>query len=109
MTFVAIKKSALTQQQRADALQAVMVLKEKRCVKVKGRMCADIHKKHKTSKKLDAISPTVSNESVLITTDIDVSESQDVVIVFVPGALRTIDMDEEVIIIFEGALAKITE
>ena len=57
-------------------------------------MCADGCKQQNTSNISDAISPTVSTESVLITIYIDAYENQDIPIVDAPGALLTADMDE---------------
>ena len=51
LTFAPTKKSALTQQQHADALQALIFLKEKWFGKLKGCICADGRKQQKKSKK----------------------------------------------------------
>ena len=46
-------------------------------------------------------------ESVLITTTIDASDNQYFAVVEVPGTFITVDMDEEVILVLKGLVAKI--
>ena len=72
-------------------------------------MCADGRKQQNTSINSDATSLTMYTESVLTTAVIDASVNLDVEIVDVPGALITTDMDEDVILVLEGYLAKIME
>ena len=57
-------------------------------------MCMDGRKHVNTSNKSDATSPTVSTESVLITTVIDASEYWDVSIIDAPGDFLSTDMDK---------------
>ena len=57
-------------------------------------MCADVRKHQNTPGKSDYTSPTVSNESLLITTDIDLYENKDVAIIDVPGVFLTAYMEE---------------
>ena len=71
-------------------------------------MWADGRKHQNTSKKLDDTSPTVSTESVLITTTIDAYENHDINF-YVPGDFLTADMDKEVILLLEGELYEIME
>ena len=63
-------------------------------------MCAEVQKQQKTPKKWDDTSPTVSTESVLITTTIDVYKNQYFKIVDVTCTLFTAYMYEEVILFF---------
>ena len=50
-----------------------------------------------------------ATESVLITTAIDVFNNRYVVVVDIPGASFTEDMNEEVILVLEDVLVEITE
>ena len=68
-------------------------------------MCADGRKQRRKSDKKSATSPTADTESVLITTEIGATESRDVAVVDVPGALLTANIDEEVIVLLTGKLA----
>jgi hypothetical protein len=82
-----------------------MFLKEKSDGSVKGRACPDGRKLRDTDVPMDATSPTVALESVLITATIDAFEGCDVAMVDVPGAFLSAEMDEEVIMTIRGRLA----
>ena len=81
-----------------------MFLKKKRCVKIKGRVVADVRKQREGSQKYDVSSPTAATESVLITAAIDMTEGRDVAVIDAPGAFLTSDMDKEVIVILENKM-----
>jgi hypothetical protein len=51
--------------------------------------------------------PTVSLESVLITSTIEAYEGREVAVVDIPGAYLSADMDEEVIMLLRGMLAEL--
>ena len=68
-----------------------MFCKENRYVKLKGCMWKYGHKQLKKYNKLDAKSPTVSTESLIVTTAIGASENLYVIIIDVPGTLLTAD------------------
>jgi hypothetical protein len=106
-TFPPRDTTELAEEQKKVALESLMFLKEKRDGKIQGRACADGRKQRERSKKYDATSPTVSLESVLITSTIDAFEGRDVAIVDVHGAFLTADMYEEVIICIRGRLAEL--
>jgi hypothetical protein len=61
-------------------------LKEKRDGSVKGRTCADGRKQRETAEPGTATSPTVTLESVLITSTIEAFEGREVVVVDILGA-----------------------
>eukprot|EP00957_Ditylum_brightwellii_P130813 9978679-Ditylum_brightwellii.AAC.1 len=67
----------LTEEQKRNALESLMFLKEKRCSRIKGRTCANGQKQRDTSNKKDAASPTVAHESVMLTSVIDAMENRD--------------------------------
>jgi hypothetical protein len=87
-------------------LESLIFLKEKRDRTIKGRACADRRKQCETSTPGAVASPTVSLEAVLITATIDAYEERDVVIVDVPGAFLSADMDEEVVMTIRGRLVE---
>lgn len=64
---------------------------------VKGRGCADGRPQRQWTKKEDATSPTVSTESVMITSVIDAAEDREVAVVHIPGAFIQTNMDDEVV------------
>jgi hypothetical protein len=84
-----------------------MFLKDKRDGSINVQACAEGRKQREVSNKADAKSTTVSLESVLITVTIDAFEHRDVVIVDVPGAYLTADMDEEVFMCLRGRLTEL--
>eukprot|EP00957_Ditylum_brightwellii_P006759 512930-Ditylum_brightwellii.AAC.1 len=96
-TFEPLNMGDLTEEQKRNALESLMFLKEKRCGRIKGRTCADGRKQRATSNKEDAASPTVAHESVMLTSVIDTMENRDVGTTDIPGAYLNADMDETVI------------
>ena len=85
--FGVIDPDKLTLQQKLSALEAVNLIKEKRCGKIKGRTCANGSKQHKYLKEGETIaSPTISTEALLTSYAIDAFEERDVAIFDVPGA-----------------------
>ena len=65
---------AMTREDKQQALQYLMFLKEKRCGKIKGRGCADGRKQRLYMSKDETSSPTVSIESVMLSCVIDADE-----------------------------------
>jgi hypothetical protein len=106
-TFKPQSADELSTNQNKGALESLMFLKEKRDGTVKGRTCADRRKQRETAKPGAATSPTVSLESVLITSTIEAYEGREVTVVDIPGAYLSADMDEEVIILLHGRMAEL--
>ena len=78
---------SLTHEDKRKALEAVNIIAEKRCGKIKGRTCADGSKQRKYLKQDESIaSPTVGLESLICTLIIDAYEGRTVGIFDVPGA-----------------------
>ena len=77
----------LSPEQRKDALQYLMFLKQKRNGTIKGRGCADGRKQRATTTKEEASSLTVAIESVMLSCVIDAKEGRDVATVDIPGLL----------------------
>ena len=105
--FKPVASSELSDQQKKDALGSLMFLKEKRCGRLKARACANGNKQREIYSKEDVTSPTVSVESVLITSVIDAFERRHVATTDIPGAYLTADMDDFVTMRFEGRLAEL--
>lgn len=95
---------SLTSAQRKEALGYLMFLKRKRDGSIKGRGCADGRKQRSYISKEDSTSPTVSTEAVFLTAVVDALEKRSVAVVDVPGAFMQVDMDEDVVVRFEGTM-----
>jgi hypothetical protein len=73
--FGTVDPTTLNREEKRRALEAVNLIKKKRCRKIKGRTCANGSKQKKYLKHGETISsPTVSNEALLGTLVIDVLE-----------------------------------
>jgi hypothetical protein len=107
-TFAPHDLTKLSMAQKSGALKSLMFLKEKIDGSIKGRACTDGRKQRKTATPDDAASPTVSLESVLITDAVESYEGWGVVVVDVPGAFLSVDMDEEILMTLRGRLAELT-
>jgi Reverse transcriptase (RNA-dependent DNA polymerase)/Zinc knuckle len=105
--IIPVESESLSKSERRQALQYLMFLKEKRCGKIKGRGCADGRKQREYTSKEEASSPTVANESVLLSCVIDAREDRDVAIIDIPGAFMHSDMDEVVHMRLEGSMAQL--
>jgi hypothetical protein len=106
-TFKPQDTEELSTNQKKGALESIMFLKEKRDGTIKGRTCADGRKQRETAEPGAATSPTVSLESVLITSTIEAYEGREVDVVDIPGDYLSADMDEEVIMLLRGRLAEL--
>jgi hypothetical protein len=92
----------LTKEERARALRSITLIKEKRSGVIKGRTVADGRPQRKYKAPEDVHSPTVSTEGLMTTLAIDAKENRYVVTADVEGAYLHADMDELVIMVFEG-------
>jgi hypothetical protein len=109
-TFQPRYSHELTGEERREALSSLMHLKKKRNGKIKGRSCAGDRPQRKVFTKDEVASPTVTTESVLITTTIDVFEDRDVATVDLPGAfLHTeVDPNDDIVrMVLRGELAEL--
>ena len=97
----------LTFQERKQALRSLIFLKQKRCGRIKARTCADGRPQRLLYEKIDATSPTVKTESVILTSVIDAMEGRDVAVCDIPGAFLRAFLDEDVYMVMEGVLADI--
>ena len=97
--------NTLTWAQKKAALKYLMFLKEKRCGKIKGRGCADGRKQRLYKTKDETSSPTVTIESLFLTSMVDARERRKVITVDIPGAFMQADVDELIHVKLEGDVA----
>ena len=95
----------LTTTQKREVLGYLMFLKRKRNGKIKARGCADGRPQQAYIPQEDARAPTVSTEAVFMTVVIDAMENRMVAVVDIPGAFMQADMDPEVYMRIDGAMA----
>jgi hypothetical protein len=93
---------SMTSEERARALRSITLIKEKRSGVIKGRTVADGRPQRKYKAAEDVHSPTVSTEGLMTTLAIDAKENRYVVTADVEGAYLHADMDELVIMMFDG-------
>ena len=105
-----VDMSTVTANEVKQALEAVNLIKRKRCGKVKFRSCANGSQQWKYLKEDDNISsPTLQLESLFISIMIDVLEGRDLAIVDIPGAFSHAEMPEDKMDLmkFRGKFAEI--
>jgi hypothetical protein len=104
-TYTPVHAHELTAEQRKEALASLIFITEKRCGRVKSRACVNGNPQREYIPKETAASPTVMNDSVMITSAIDAHEGRKVVTCDIPGAFLHADLDEEVVMLLRGQLA----
>ncbi len=88
------------------ALSSLLFLKEKCMGDIKGRACNNGAPQWAYILKEEAASPTVLAESTFITAMIVAAEKRKVQCYNVPSAFVNTDVDEDVIMVLKGELAK---
>ena len=83
-----------TRNERLKTQIAMMLLTEKRCGKIKGRMVFDGRKTREWITKEDSASPTATLEGILLTLTTNAHESRDVTSADVPNAFIQTEMPE---------------
>ena len=96
-----LKPDSLTRLHKKGEPRAINLIKEKRSIKLKGRMCADGQPQRRYITKEDASSPDNSLEALLTSLTIDAHKGRDVDIFDVPGAYLSADMPEDKFIILK--------
>jgi hypothetical protein len=76
--FEALRPDTLTRQQKAGALRAINLIKEKRDGRLKGRTVADGRPQRFLYSKAETASPTVSADALMLLLMIDAKEGRDV-------------------------------
>ena len=69
-----VHKHCLTLEQHKEAVAYLMLLKRKRCGKIKGHECADGQKQRAYITKEESTAPTVTTEAAFLTAVIDAME-----------------------------------
>ena len=100
--FAPLHAKDLTPKQRAQALRAINLIKEKRDGALKGRSCADGRPQKALYAKEDSASPTVSTDALMFSLMIDAFEERDVATADVVGAYLLADMDDFVVLKLTG-------
>ena len=104
-----IDYDSLTAEQKAKALRAINLIKEKRDGKIKGRCCSDGSGQRKFVPREEASSSTMSVESLIALVTIFAFEKRDVAVFDVPGAYLHADLpdDKFALLKFEGQFVDI--
>eukprot|EP00957_Ditylum_brightwellii_P016883 1273410-Ditylum_brightwellii.AAC.1 len=106
-TFEPVNYEDISEEERDEALEALMFLKEKRDGRIKEQTCADGRKQRKRLNRNDVISPTVMIESVLITASIEAKEGREVATTDIHRLYLLAEMDELIHMKLEGRLAEL--
>ena len=97
-----IDADSLSREQKAKALEAVNLIAEKRCGRIKGRTCANGSTQRKYLRQDETVaSPTVGLESILSTLLVDAHEGRAVGIFDIPGAYLHAEMPKEKLVIMK--------
>ena len=105
--FEGIFAQTLTKEQKAEALRAINLIKEKRCGMIKGRTIADGRGQRDRYERHDVSSPTVSNEGLMMSLVIDTMEGREVATADMPGAYLHADMDDFTVLKLTGEMVDI--
>ena len=105
--FGSLRAEDMIEEQKKDALEILVFIKERRDGTIKARGYADGRKQRKKYNNTDVTPPTVSTEAVLISAVIDVYEERDVAVVNIPGVYMSSDMGNDVFVIFCGTMAEL--
>jgi Reverse transcriptase (RNA-dependent DNA polymerase) len=109
-TFEPLVLKDLSKEEKEKALESHLFLKKKRDLTVKGRMVAGGDKQRGMIPKEEASSPTVSLESVMLTSAIDAIEERDVASADLPNAFvqtRLENEEDKVVMRLRGKLAEL--
>ena len=108
--FTPIDISTLTPQEKRKAMEALMLLTEKRDNSVKGRLVYNGKPTREWLSREDAASPTAATESIMLTSIVDAKEERDVMTGDIPNAFIQTKMpdvkdgEERVIMKITGVL-----
>jgi hypothetical protein len=108
--FGPIAYEDLTKKEKREALEAVNLIKRKRCGKLKGRTCANGSKQRKYLKIDETVySPTCTTEGLITTLVVDAMEERDIAIFDVQGAYLQTKMpqDKNVILVIRDEFVDI--
>lgn len=109
-TFEPLAPEKMTPEERNGALESHPFLKEKRDLSVKAGAVAGGDKQRGTMAAIEASSPRVSTESVLLTSIIDATENRDMATIDIPNAYiqtRIEDKKDNAVVHIWGKLAEL--
>ena len=90
-----VNPDSLTSEQKYKALRAVNLIKQKRNLKIKGRMCANGAPHRKFVPREEARSPTISLDALVASMMIDSYERRKVAVFDIPGAYLQTDLPDD--------------
>ena len=99
-----IDPDSLTSEERRKSLRTITLIIEKRCCKLKGRICVYGRKKHAYISKEESSPPTISTEALITSLVVDVHEGRDVTTCDIVGAYLNVDMDKFTTMKLEGEM-----
>ena len=95
-----VDSKTLSREDKERALEAVNLIKEKRCGDIKGRTCANGSEQRKYLKEDESVaSPTCAVESLFSSLIIDAMEERDVAVFDIPGAFLQPEVPEDKMIL----------
>jgi len=99
----------LTKEEKKMALEYLMIIQEKRDGRIKATGCADGRKQRGYLLKEEVSSPTVSFDSLMMSSLIDSYEKRKVITVDIPGAYlqSKLHQDEKIFIVLRGKMAEL--
>jgi Reverse transcriptase (RNA-dependent DNA polymerase) len=102
-----VDSTTLSEEEKASALPAVNLIKEKRDGKIKGRTCANGSTQRALYPREETASPTMSNEALFLSVLIDAKEKRDVGMADVQGAYLNANMKDFVLMRITGDAVEI--
>ena len=92
----------MNREQKLSAINLITLIKEKMCIKIKSRSCADGRKQRKYISKEESASPTVQMESLMLSLLIDGFEKRDVARADIVGSYLMADMSDFILVKLVG-------
>ena len=106
--FTPLTINELSNKEKKMALNLLVIIKEKRSGKIKGRVVADGSKQISTVPREDAASPTIQLERLFMYLLIDAKENRDIVVSDVVGEYLLAEMKDHVIVKLTGKAVDVT-
>ena len=106
-SFIPVQTEDLYEEQKQESIVLLMFLEEKQYGTIKGRGVANRIKKRKNIEPMDATSPMVLTEAVILTATIDALEGRDVLVVDISVEYLSAEMENEAHVVFRGTLAEL--
>ena len=92
--FEPVDINGFTPEERRAVMATIFFLTQKRDGRIKGRACADGSKQRTFMTKEEAASPTVSMETISLTSVIDAEEGREVAVIDIPNAFIQTDNEK---------------